>query len=266
MSIWEIIFLQPLVNALLFLYNIFFQNLGLAIIALTVAIKLILVPITLPSMRSMQKMKDLAPELEKIKKRHKDDKTKLMQAQADLYKQHGINPAAGCLPQIVQLVSLIALFQVFMRVVPAGDAIDQINRLAYDSLKVTQHLNTHFLSLDLTKPDVIHIQGLPFPLPGPFLFVAAALQFLSSKMMMPEAKKAEKAADKTPGQTDDFATAMQSQMLYMFPVLTLFIGVSFASGLVLYWTALSLVQSVQQYFTSGWGGLGPWLRKVNLIS
>src|SRR3989344_432783 len=213
MNIWEVIFLQPLVNALLFFYNLFFHNLGLAIIGLTIALKLILVPITLPSMRSMQKMKEIAPELEKLKKRHKDDKTKLKQAQADLYKQHGINPAAGCLPQIVQLVLFIALFQVFMRVVPAGDAIDQINKLAYDSLKISNHLNTHFFSLDLTKPDVVPVPELPFPLPGPFLIVAAALQFLSSKMMMPDAQKAQKAAEKTPGQADDFATAMQSQML-----------------------------------------------------
>lgn len=265
MSILEIIFLQPLVNALLFFSGLLFNNLGLAIIALTVATKLLLMPITLPSMRSMQKMKELAPEIEKIKKRHKDDKVKLMQAQADLYKQNGINPAAGCFPQIIQLVLLITLFQVFMNVIPAGDAIDKINKYAYEPFKLLAPLNAQFLSLDLTQPDVIKT-SLPFPLPGPFLIISAILQFLSSKMMMSEVKNAEKQAKKTPGQADDFATAMQSQMLYMFPVLTLVIGLSFSSGFVLYWTALSLAQSVQQYFASGWGGLTPWLKKTNLLS
>lgn len=266
MNLWETVLIQPLVNALLLFYQFSFHNLGIAIILLTVAIKLVLVPLVLPSMRSMQKMKDIAPEIEKLKKRHKDDKTKLMQAQADLYKAHNINPAAGCLPQIVQLVVLIALYRVFINVLPTNaNAVDAVNHYAYSSFKITEALNTNFLYLNLIKPDVFHLQGISFPLPGPFLLVAAALQFFGAKMMMPFVEKEKKVAEKTPGAGDDMAVAMQQQSLYMFPLLTIVAGLNFASGLVLYWTASSLAQSVQQYFISGWGGLTPWLKKANLL-
>jgi YidC/Oxa1 family membrane protein insertase len=267
MNLWETILIQPLVNALLLCYQISFNNLGIAIILITVAIKLVLVPIVVPSMRSMQKMKDLAPELEKLKKRHKDDKTKLMQAQADLYKAHNINPAAGCLPQIVQLIILIALFRVFVNVLPAdSNSVEAVNHYAYSSLKITEPLNTNFLYLNLVKPDVFPVEGFPFPLPGPFLLIAAVLQFLGAKMMMPFVEEEKKVAEKTPQAADDIAVAMQKQSLYMFPLLTIVAGVSFASGLVLYWTASSLAQAVQQYFISGWGGLTPWMKKAKLIS
>lgn len=265
MNLWDLLLVQPLLNALLLFYHILFSNLGLAIIGLTIVIKAALLPVIIPSMRSMQKMKDLAPEIAKLKKRHEGDKTKLMQAQADLYKSRGVNPAAGCLPQIVQLVVLIALFQVFIRVLPTG-GIEAVNKLAYtDFLKITSQLNTHFLNLDLSKPDIVSFQGIPIPLPGVFLLTSALLQLLGSKMMMPEVKEEEKIAQKTPSQADDMAVAMQKQSLYLFPLLTLIAGINFASGLVLYWTASSLAQAVQQYYISGWGGLSPWLRKVNLI-
>lgn len=262
---WDTFLMQPLVNGLLLFYNISFQNLGLAIIALTIAIKVVLIPIVLPSAKSMQKMRDLGPEIAKLKKRHKDDKAKLMQAQADLYKEHGVNPAAGCLPQIVQIVVLIALFRVFINVLPSsGNEIEAVNKYAYPLLHISKALDTNFLYLNLIKPDVFHIPSFPFPVPGPFLLVAALLQFLSSKMMMPFVEKEKEVAEKTPGGGDDIAVAMQQQSLYMFPLLTIVAGINFASGLVLYWTASSLAQAVQQYFISGWGGLTPWIKRLKL--
>lgn len=263
MNIWQTLFVQPLVNALLLLYGVF-GNLGIAIILLTLSIRLLLSPITVPSMKAMQKMKDLAPELEKLKKRHKDDKTKLRQAQADLYKSKGVNPASGCLPQVVQLVVLFALVGVF-NLIASGNAVENVNKFAYPALRLTEGFNTNFLYLDLTKPDVLRFEGLPFPLPGPILITAALLQLLSSKMLMPTVEKDKKIAQKTEGSTDDAMMAMQQQMLYLFPAMTIFIGFNFASGLVVYWFVLSLFQMIQQYFVSGWGGLNPWLSKLNLV-
>lgn len=256
--------LKPLTSGLLLFYRLFFNDLGLAIIALTVFIKLILLPVTTPSLKSMQKMRDLAPELAKLKKKHKDDKTKLMQAQADLYKSKGVNPASGCLPQLVQFVVLIALYGVF-NLFAYGNATENLNNLAYSAVHLTQDLNTRFLYLDLTKPDVLHVSGVSFPIPGPLLIVAAVFQLLSSKMMMPEADKAKQAAEKTKSGTDDIMASTQQQMLYLFPVMTIFIGFTFASGLVLYWLVMAVVQIIQQYFVSGWGGLRPWIVKLNLI-
>ncbi|MBI2007102.1 MAG: YidC/Oxa1 family membrane protein insertase [Candidatus Blackburnbacteria bacterium] len=266
MEIWQTFFVQPLLNGLLLFYHLFFNNLGLAIIALTVAIRLVLTPLVLPSMRAMQKMKDYAPELAKLKEKHKGDKTKLMQAQADFYKSKGINPASGCLPQIAQLVVLIALFQVFSQTLYSnGDMVERVNRLAYPALTVKNQPSTGFLLLDLTKPDTFRLPGLPIPLPGLFLVAAALIQLLSSKMMTPAVKKEAAVAKKTPGEMDDIMAATQQQMLYLFPALTIFIGFSFPSGLVLYWLVFSFFQAVQQYMVSGWGGLAPWLRAAGLL-
>ncbi len=252
MNIWHVLLYQPLINLLILFYQILFQNLGLAIIALTMAVRGALLPLTAPAMKSAQKMKDLAPELTKIKQQHKNDKQALSQAQLKLYQKHGLNPAAGCLPQVVQIIILIALFQAFNKVLKVdGDIVTKLNEVLYKPLQIIkeQAINTKFLYLDLTKPDTIQ---LPFKilfidkLPGLFLIAAALSQFLTSKMMMPMAKGAKTKAKKTPQQEDDLAATMQVQMLYMMPVMTLLIGFKFPSGLVLYWVTFSLFMLVQQ--------------------
>jgi YidC/Oxa1 family membrane protein insertase len=249
-NIWNLILFQPLLNALIFFYQNLFSNLGLAIIALTVVIRLILTPLTLPSIKAASKMKELAPELEKLKIKFKNDKQKFAQAQLALYKQHGANPASGCLPQIVQLIILIALYNAFIRVLNNQATPGTLNSLLYsfNQLKQDVAINTNFLYLNLSKPDVFHFGGLPFPLPGLFLILAAAVQFLASKMSMPIATASKVQAEKTPGKSDDMAAAMQSQMLYLFPLMTILIGFTLPSGLALYWFIFSLFTVIQQYY------------------
>ena len=226
---------QPISDTLLFFYNHLCHNLGWAIISLTVAIRALLTPLTTPSLKVGQKMRELQPKLNKLKEECQGDKQLFAKKQLELFKEHGVNPAAGCLPQIVQIVILIALFQAFQSKLTDGSG-----------------LNTKFLYLDLTKPDMISIPSFTFlgmtinQLPGIFLILAALTQFLSSKLMMPAVKKEESAAKQTPGQSDDMAAAMQTQMLYLFPLMTLIIGFRFPSGLVLYWLVFSLVMLVQQ--------------------
>lgn len=254
-QLWHLLLYQPLVNALIFLYQLLFHNLGLAIIVLTIIIRGLLIPLTLPALRTTQKMRELAPELERLKKKHKDDKQAFARAQMELYRRHGANPAAGCLPQIIQLVILIALFQAFRQVLFAnGEVIDRLNQVLYSPLKLSSEtvINNRFLYLDLTQPDIIRLPkeflgGILPGLPGIFLLGAALTQFLSSKWMAPAVKTAEKEAKKTPGEMDDMATAMQKQMLYLFPLMTILIGFSFPSGLVLYWFVFSAFTALQQY-------------------
>ncbi len=83
-------------------------------------------------------------------------------------------------------------------------------------------------------------------------------------MMLPQSKAAEVQAKKTPQKEDDLATSMQTQMIYLFPLMTLLIGFSFPSGLVLYWATFSLTTMIQQYFIFGPGGLTPYLKKLGL--
>ncbi|MBU1085474.1 MAG: YidC/Oxa1 family membrane protein insertase [Candidatus Beckwithbacteria bacterium] len=258
---WNTIFYQPLVNALIFFYQFLGQNLGLAIIGLTLFIRGALTPLTLPSLKSAKKLKELQPELAKLKKKYsKDssagvDKQQFAKEQLKFYKQHGVNPASGCLPQIVQIIILIALFQAFNQVLqPNGDMIESLNKILYQGLQLSKDftLNTKFLYLDLTQPDLFVIKDIKFfnftinRLPGLFLIAAAVTQFISSKLMMPAAKATQEKSKKTKEGSDDMAAAMQSQMLYMMPLMTIFIGFKFPSGLVLYWLTFSVFMLVQQ--------------------
>src|SRR5579859_4391657 len=107
MNIFTVILIQPLANALVLYYRVLFGNMGLAIIGLTLTLVLALRPMTKKYMDSMKKMKEYQPQIEKLKKKFKNDKQKFMQAQAQFYKEKGITPGlAGCLPMILQIVIL----------------------------------------------------------------------------------------------------------------------------------------------------------------
>lgn len=265
MNIFNTLLIEPLANGLVIFYRILGGNMGLAIIGFSLFLRVILNPLTKPYMESMKKMKDLAPQLEKLKKKHAKDKVKLAQAQADFYKEKGINPGAGCLPYILQIVVLIAFFNVFTRVLSQnGDAVTQFNQLLYEPLKFSdgEILNTKFLHFwDVTQPDKYDIALLPFSIPGPLLILAALVQFISAKINTPYTKIEEKVADKTSEKTDDFQVAMQKSMVYTFPLFTLLIGMRFPSGLALYWLVFSLTQAYQQIRMQGWGGLTPYIEK-----
>lgn len=248
MNIWDVLFVQPLLNGIIVFYDLT-GNLGVAIIVFTVFIRFVLVPFTIPGMKQAQKMKEVAPYLERLKLKYKGDRQGLAQAQMELYRQKGVNPAAGCLPQVFQMVLLFALFQVFIRVLSGPVDVAKINPLLYQALKLEEShvLTTKFWYLDLAKPDVLHFPGFPFPLPGVFVLLSAAALFVSFKMTMPAVKKEEKVAQKTATATDDFMVSMQKSMLWMFPLMTIFTGFAFPAGLALYWFVYSVFQVGQQY-------------------
>lgn len=267
MEIFTVLLLQPLANGLILFYKIFGQNMGLAIIGFSVFLKLALKPLTKPYMESMKKIKDVGPQLEKLKKKYKDDKIKFAQAQTDLYRQKGVNPGAGCIPYLLQIVVLIAFFNVFTKTLsPDGNPIDRFNTLLYEPLKfVDQEINTRFLYLDITKPDILKLSFIPFAIPGPVLFLAALVQFISARIMAPYAKVEEKIAKKTPQESDDLQVSMQKSMSFTFPLITLMVGMRFASGLAIYWFIFSLTQVVEQVRSQGWGELTPLLKRFNLV-
>lgn len=242
------ILVQPLANGLILFYNLLGHNLGLAIIVFSIALIIALRPLTRPYMDSMKKMRELAPQLEKIKKKHKGDQMKLAQAQAELYRQNKINPGAGCLPYLLQIIILIAFFNLFTRTLSGGDITANFNELLYPQLQFQegQHINTNFLTFDLTKPDVFHVPGLPFALPGILLIASAIAQFYSAKAMSAFNQASTDVAKKTKNEADDIQAAMQKSMTYTFPIITLIVGLNFAAGLALYWLTFSLIQLYQQ--------------------
>ncbi len=233
-------------QALIFFYNLFGGNLGLPIIAITLITKFILIPLVLPSMKSAKKMQDLKPALDKLKAKYKDKK-ELQLAQMALYKEQGINPAAGCLPQIVQIIILISLYQVF---------IDFIKQPSIGGLPV----NPHFLFLNLTLPDKTYIMPV----------LAGVTQLIFSFMMLSGAEShvqnPKKKDDKQKEENNlEMAQSMQQQMLYMMPLMTVIISLNFQSGLILYWVVSTVFSIVQQYYFSGLGGLRPVLLKLKVI-
>lgn len=268
MNIFNTILIEPLANGLILFYKVLGGNMGIAIIGFSLFLRLVLSPLTKPYMQSMKKMKDLAPRLEKLKAKYKDDKKGLALAQAEFYKQEKVNPGAGCLPYLLQIVVLIAFFNVFNRTISqGGDIVGRFNDLLYDPLKFPAGaiINTRFLYLDITKPDVFAVAGLPFPLPGPILILAALLQLLSAKMMATYVEVEKNLAKKTKEGADDLQVAMQKSTIYTFPLFTIIFGLRFPSGLALYWFLFSAFQAYQQYRSSGWGGVTPWLKRAGLL-
>jgi len=192
----------------------------------------------MPSLKSAQTIRSLKPELDRLKKRFKDDKMGLQKAQLELYQKHGVNPAAGCLPNILQLIVLIALYRVFMDSLQNGAA----------------NINTSFLWLDLAKPDPKYI------LPA----LAGIIQLALSQMLSPAIEHHKEKTKKKTEDVQDMAETMQQQMLLIMPVMTVLIALRFPSGLALYWVITTLFSLVQQYYVSGWGGLEKYLVKFGL--
>ena len=230
---WNNFFYQPLFNSLIFLSKLMFNNLGLGIIALTLIAKLVLIPLTLPTLRYTKKIQDLKPKLDELKKQYGTDKKKMMEEQAKLYKEHKINPLTGCLPNIAQFAILITMYQVFI-----------------SGLKVND-INTQFLLWDVTKPDKLYI--IPV--------LAGLSQFIYSKMLTPAVEHhPEKVSNEKKESVEDMAQTMQTQMLYIMPVMTTLIGIALPSGLGLHWVITTVFSVVQQYYISGLGGLKQWLK------
>jgi len=226
---------QPLYNALIFLYNLF-PDLGVAIILLTLIIRVMLISLSKKSIESQKKMQEIQPEIKKLQEKYKNDKAKQSQAVMQLYKERKINPASGCLPMIIQLIILIALYQVFL----AGISFNGDGNLLYSFVKNPGTVNhLAFGLIDITKSNLF------------LAFIAAILQFWQTKMLMAKNNKAtenKKIDEKKPESEPDFSTIMQKQMLYMGPVLTFIFGAKFSAGLPIYWITTTLFMIAQQYW------------------
>lgn len=233
-SIFTTILFQPLYNALVALYVVI-PDLGVAIILLTIGIRLLLLPTSKKSIESQKKMQEIQPEIKEIQQKYKHDKQLQGKKIMAFYKKKKINPASGCLPLIIQLVFLIALYRVFL----LGLNTEGTSDLLYNFATDPGILNPiAFGIIDLSQPHI------------PLAIVAAALQFVQGKMMMRNNKKRQAMIQKKTDDKNkdpDFSTMLQQQMIYMGPIITLVIGFRFPSGLILYWTITTLFMIIQQY-------------------
>ncbi len=256
------VFYIPILNLLVFFYKLLEiahipGPLGFAIILLTIAIRLLLYPLMAAQMKSAKKMADLKPHLDALHVKHKDDKTKLQQAQLDLYKEHGVNPAAGCLPMLVQFPVLIALYQVFYQVLNNTDptkVLDAINKILYVPALHLSAIDTNFFGIGLgVKPSQWQQHGmwlLAIPV------ITGLLQFWQTKLMMPQASPTVNSqeltinknnqGDKQKEKTQDTAGEMQKQMAIIMPIMFGYFALQFPIGLALYWNVFGLFGIMQQ--------------------
>ncbi len=249
------ILIIPFVNALMAFYYLT-GSLGWAVIIVTVLVKLVLFPLVFPSLKSAEKMREIQPKLKKLQEKYGKDSKGLASAQMDLYRNEGVNPMSGCLPQLLQLFVLIVFYQAFNKVVMfAMDkvALVDINKLLVNGFKLDEgiKLSMDFLGSNLSStPSSTFSSGnwaaIVIPL---ILLVGSALgQYLSAKLMMPNSKKIDENAftKATPDKEDDMMAMMRTQSTYMMPLMTLFIGWNFNLGILLYWFINSFFAYGQQ--------------------
>lgn len=267
-------FLAPILNGLIFIFYLLEAAhipgaLGFSIMILTVAARLLVWPLYHSQIKSSQKMTLLKPLLDELKNKHKDNKIALQQAQMQLYKEHNINPAAGCLPALIQIPLFIGLYQSIINMFPTagGGNLGFINSLLYfDLLHLKAVPDPIFFGLNLASKPSDAILSLLLLIP---LFTAA-LTFVQSKMMMPvkvthhpgESQKEEKEKEGI----EDMMSAMQGQMLYLMPAMVGFFAFQFPVGLAIYWNTFTMLGITQQYKISGWGGISDFVRKIKAIS
>lgn len=231
-SLYTEVLFRPLLNMLIGFANVLpGHSVGWSIIFVTFIVRLILLPSFLHQARAMQKnqekMKAIQGKLDESKKKHKDDKAKHAEETMKIYKEAGINPASGCLPLIIQLPILIALYRVFF----TGLTPDTYHYL-YSFITHPQQLSFLFLGINLSLPSLL------------LGCVAGALQFVQMKFLAPTQPSSPTASD----ETAVMMASMQKNMAYIFPAMTIFIALRLPAALALYWAVSTMFGIAQQYF------------------
>ncbi|MDP3987616.1 MAG: YidC/Oxa1 family membrane protein insertase [Candidatus Levybacteria bacterium] len=271
-NVFDTFLVYPIINTLVAVYQVLNlvhipYALGFSIIILTILIRFVLYPLTAAQLKSSKKMQDVAPHLSKLKEKHKGDAKRLQAETMRLYKEHGVNPVAGCLPVIIQLPIIWALYSVLQKVVSFNShtIVTEVNKIVYpiNFLKLTAPWDPTFFGIPLGKNPGQLINIMPLIILVPLL--TALFQFLQSKMLFSPKKELEenkKKDKKEKNEKEDFATAFQTQSTYIFPLMIGFFSYSFPIGLSLYWNTFTLFGILQQYKISGLGGLAQWKEKI----
>jgi len=226
------VLIRPLFNTLISLYNIIpGHDFGVAIIVLTIIIRVILYPLNQKSIYSQKALQDLQPKIKEIQQKYKNDKEKQSRALIELYKNNKINPASGCLPIIIQLPILFALFSVFK----TGLDPTKLNAL-YSFVHNPGEINHFFIGLvDLSQKNIV------------LAVLAGVAQFWQSRMLLTIQPSVKSAGAKD----ESMAAAVNKQMVYFLPILTVFITATLPAGLAVYWLTVTLFGIIQQYLVFG---------------
>jgi YidC/Oxa1 family membrane protein insertase len=246
---WNTLIIDPMVNTLLWIYDLLWNNFGLAIIVFTVLIRLITLPLTYQQTKSQAKMQEFqkSKKWQDLQKKYKDDKTKLNQEQMALYKEMGINPLGGCLPTVIQFPIIIGLYQSIIRALAVTPTqLFELSTHLYPFIPAAAliPLNNQFLWFSLDQPERLYIAGFGIPV---LAIIVVITTYIQSKLMTPPAQPGEQGAQMT-----------QAMNLYM-PFLMGWLAYSFSSGLALYFI-VSNIFTIGQYAAMGkveWRNLLP---------
>jgi len=214
---------RPLFNALVLLYAyIPGADFGISVIILTVLVKLVFYPLGTKAIRSQKALAELQPKIKEIQEKYKNDKEAQAKELMELYKNEKTSPFSGCLPILVQLPVLLAMYRVFWR----GLGSDQLS-LLYGFVPNPGALNSMFLGLvDLSQPNIT------------IAILVGALQFLQLKLLSPKSKKSK---------SEGFSDRLQKQMQYFTPVFIVMVLWNLPSALGLYFLTTTLFTIIQQY-------------------
>lgn len=231
-SAFNTILYQPLFNALVLLYEYLpGHDFGIAIIVLTILIKILLYPLGIKTIYSQKIIAGLQPKIKEIQEKYKGDRGKQTQATMELYRKERINPFSGCLPLLIQLPILIALYRVFW----GGFQPEQMIHL-YNFVPRPEIINPNFLGLvNLSHSNTI------------MALLAGISQFVQLKMISPRRKKINPFNNPKKGQMVKFSEIIQRQTEYFFPIFTVFILLKMPSAIGLYWIVTTVFSIIQQY-------------------
>lgn len=234
---WSTIIIQPMVNSLLLLYWVFFSNFGLAIIAFTMLVRLVMVPLTIKQSRQIKAMNGLQPLMKQLQEKYKNDRQRVSQETMKLYKEHGVNPL-GCLgPMFIQFPIWIGLFQAIRQTVPNNpENLVELSGNLYSWLPQVHSIipiNSSFLWMDLALPD-----PSPFVMP---ILVGGSMFVMQKMTTMPSA--------------DERQASTNRMMLWMMPLMFGFFTLNFSSGLAVYWVVSNIIGVAIQGFITGWDPL-----------
>ncbi len=220
-SLFTLLIYKPILNVTVALYSMFSLNdLGVAIISMTLLIRTLLFPLSIKTARSQKAMAELAPQIEKIKETHKGNTTAQSEAVMALYKQKGVNPLAGCLPLLVQLPILIGVYQVFLKIFEPA-TLDLLYSFIPHPESIN-HITLGVFDISASNPALAILAGVA--------------QFFQAKISMASQAASPQAA------------AIGKQMMYMLPVMIIVISWNLPAGLALYWIVTSLWSIGEQLY------------------
>lgn len=225
-QLFQTILYQPIFNIFVALYNVV-GDVGVVILIITVVIKLALWPLTAKAIRAQKSLQELQPKMQELKEKYKDDQQRMAQETMALYKDHKVNPLGSCLPVLIQIPIFLALYWVLRNGLTTTDF-----SLLYGFVTAPDSIHATSLGIiDLAQSSVV------------LAIAAAGAQYWHASGL---SKKRPPQTAGQGGKDEDMMAVMNKQMLYVMPVLTLFISASLPGGVALYWFLSTLLSAIQQ--------------------